>query len=220
MSDDLTQVYMKLEADRKACSSSQSGQQKRDTQVTRRSPSAATNAAEDTAFNTHKELIVETYNSAEPAKDKCTEPPSYGLTAQSPGDTKDSTRLEARDSVGMKEQNSVMTTDFNDESHYLNNLHGRSGVGSDGPSTIYNSSELAVVAKEDASNSKFAGPVIGSALGASVLVLIAMFFFAWRKKRMQKKAEKDDEKLERGQVKSTEYVGENGAVASDQYIVA
>jgi hypothetical protein len=219
MSDDLTEVYMKLDADRRACSSLRGGTKKSDTKVTRRSPSPATNAAEDAAFDNHKELLVDTYKSAESAKDKCTEPPSYGLTLQSPGVTKDSTRMGKRNSVGMKEQNSIMTTDLKDVSHYVNNLHGRSGVSSDGSSTVYNSSEVALVAKEDASRSKYAGPIVGSILGASVLVLMAMFYFAWRKKRMQKKAEKDEEKLERVQVESRENkAGETEAVALVGYI--
>jgi hypothetical protein len=220
MSDDLTEVYKELDADRQACSSLQGGTKKSDTKVTRRSPSIATNAAEDSAFDNHKELIADTYKSAEPAKDKCTEPPSYGLTVQSPGDTKDSTRMGKRNSVGMEEKNSIMTTDLNNVSHYVNNLHGRSGVSNDGPSTVYNSSELAVVVKEDASRSKYAGPVVGSILGASVLVLMAMFFFAWHKKRMQRKAGKDEEKEESGQDESKENKdGEIEAVASVKYIL-
>jgi hypothetical protein len=202
MPDDLNQVYIKLEADRQGCPSPPSEKEKSDTKVTRRSPSAPQNAAEDSAFDKEKKLIVETYKSAVPAKEKCTEPPSYELTVQSPGHTENSTRMGKRNSVGMEEKNSIMTTDLNEVSHYVNNLHGRSGVSSDGPSTVYNASELAVVAKQDASRSKYAGPVVGSILGASVLVLMAMFFFAWRKKKMQKKAEKHDEKLERGQVES------------------
>jgi hypothetical protein len=220
MSDDLTEVYMKLDADRQACSSFQGGTEKSDTKVTRRSPSAATNAAEDAAFDNHKELLVDTYKSAESTKDKCTEPPSYGLTVQSLEITEASTRMGKRNSAGMEEKNSIMTTDLSDVSQYVNNLHGRSGVRSDGPSTVYNSSELAVVAKEDASRSKYAGPVVGSILGASVLVLMAMFFFAWCKKRTQKKAEKDEEKLERGPVESMDNkAGETEAVASVEYIL-
>jgi hypothetical protein len=220
MSGDLTEVYKKLDADRQACSSLQGGTKKSDTKVTRQSPSAATNSAEDSAFDNHKQLIADTYKSAEPAKDKCTEPPSYGLTVQSPGDTKDSTRFGKRNSVGMEEKNSIMATDLNDVYHYVNNLHRRSGMSSDGPSTVYNSSELAVVAKEDAFRSKYAGPVVGSILGASVLVLMAMFFFAYCKKRMQRKAEKDEEKEESGQDESKENKdGETEAVASVEYIL-
>lgn len=220
MSDDITEVYKKLDADRQACSSFQGGTKNSDTKITRRSPSHATNAAEDAAFDNHKELLVDTYKSAESAKDKCTEPPSYGLTVQSPGVTEDSTRMGKRNSVGMEVKNSIMTTDLNGVSHYVNNLHGRSGVSSDGPSTVYNSSELTVVAKEDASRSKYAGPVVGSIFGASVLVLMAMFFFAWRKKRMQKETEKDEEKLERVLVESMDNnAGEAEVVASVEYIL-
>jgi hypothetical protein len=215
MSNNLNQVYIKLEANRQGCPSPQSGKQKRDPQVTRRDPSAPKRAAEDSAFDEKKKLIVETYKSAKLAKDKCTEPPSYELKVQGPGGVEHPTRMGKRDSVGMEEKNRIVKADLNDVSHYVNKLHGRSGGSFEGETTVYNSTEIAVVENEDAANAKIPRPIIGVAFGVGFLVLFAMFFVAWRKKKMQKKAEEGDEKLERGQVESTENnARETGAVAS------
>jgi hypothetical protein len=190
MSDNLEKLYSKLEAEEDKCPSPQSGKQKRSNQVTRRDPSAPKNSAEDSAFDEKKKLMVETYNSVKPAKDQCTEAPSYAFKVQGSGGTENPTRMGKRDSVA----------DLNDVSHYVKNLHVRSGGSFEGETTVYNSTEIAAVEKQDTSNAKIPGPIIGVAIGVCFLVLFAMLIVCWRKKRMQKKAEEEDEKSERGLV--------------------
>jgi hypothetical protein len=177
-------LYQELEVENQECASPHARIQKSDTEVTQGNISAPTNPEENVALNVHKKLFEETYSEfwATPKGTSSDKPPSHGLAAENPG--------HAEDKSSMTDQALAL--------HHP--MGARSVEKNHSLSTTFNSSELALVAKNDNSHSKVPGPVIGSILGACVLLLLAMMFVAWRKKRMQTKTEKDEENQEEGQV--------------------